>query len=289
MRDDADSRRRRRSITRTAGSPDLRPLEFLRSVWEGLVGARALAFEIAKRDLRTRYRDSLFGGATVVLPPLVLTAAATQFRREGILHVDTAVPYWHFVLVGSLLWTTLLDAVHAPIYGLQAEQRLLARTSAPPEAVMAGKLAAVFVNFVVRAGLVLAVLLWDGAPIPWTSALALLGSGAIIGVGATAGFLLAPVNLVYKDLAALLPPATTLWFFLSPVCVPSAGDGIAGTLMALNPVTPLLAVTRGLILPAAAVPPGPAVAVGAAAGVMVVLAWWFVRVTLPVAIEHGSA
>ena len=138
-------------VVRTPDPPFARPREFIRTVWLDLARSRALAVEIAKRDLRSRYRQSLLGAFVVLLPPLAITAVALGFRSAGILNVNAvAVPYGLFVLLGVILWTTFLDALNAPIQGLLSEQRLIARTNAAPEGVVLGKLAQVFVNVALK-------------------------------------------------------------------------------------------------------------------------------------------
>ena len=173
-----------RTVVHTHEPPLARPAEFFDKVWRDLRRSRPLASEIAKRDIRTQYRHSLLGPTAVLLLPLALTALAVGFHRSGILRVDTATdPYVLYVLVGVVLWTSFIEALNAPSYGLLSELRLLSRTTAPPEAIVLGKLGPVFVNLLLKLLLVAAALLWYRMPIPISAALAPIGILGLVRAG----------------------------------------------------------------------------------------------------------
>jgi len=259
----------------------------VRTAWFDLRRSRSLALEMAKRDIRGQYRQTLFGAAVVALPPLAMTAVALGFRHAGILSVDSlSIPYGLFVLVGVVLWTTFLDALNAPIYGLLAEQRLLARTSSPLEAVILGKLGQVFFNLGIRVALLGAAIVWYGATVPPTIVLAPFGLVGLIALGTAIGLLLAPLNLLYRDVSKLLVTVTTFWLFVSPVYFPAPAIGAIRTIMDLNPVTPLLSATRTLALTGRLTDPVHAITVALGTLLLLALCWVYVRVALPVAIEQ---
>jgi lipopolysaccharide transport system permease protein len=276
-----------RTVVRTHEPPLARPVEFLGSVWRDLRRSRPLASEIAKRDIRTQYRHSLLGPVAVLLFPLALTALAVGFHRSGILRVDTAsVPYALSVLVGVILWTTFIEALNAPLYGLVAELRLLARTTAPPEAVVLGKLGPLCLNLLLKLLLVAAALLWYRMPIPLAAALAPIGILGLFVLGTAIGLLIAPLNLLYRNISWILGTVTTLWFFFSPVYFPAPASGPVSVIMNLNPVTPLLADTRSLLLTGVAATPIRSALTLLAACLLLVISWFYARIVLWVAVEQ---
>jgi lipopolysaccharide transport system permease protein len=276
-----------RTTVRTHEPPLARPIEFIRSVWRDLRRSGPLAVEMAKRDIRSQYRQSLFGPAVVVLSPLAMTAVALGFRRSGILNVDsTSVPYALFVLVGVILWTTFVDAMHAPIHAFIAEQRLLARTSAPPEAITLGKLGPVFLNVLIRVILLSIVIAGYRIAIPATVMFAPIGVLSLAALGTAVGLLIAPINLLYRDISWMLAPAMTLWFFFSPVYFPTPSAGILAAIMHLNPLTPVLSDTRALILTGTVGNLAPSLLVTTGACLLLVVCWLYARAVLSVAIEQ---
>jgi len=276
-----------RPVVRTPDPPLARPREFVRTAWLDISRSRSLALEMAKRDVRSQYRQTMFGAAVVAVPPLAMTAVALGFRHAGILNVESlAIPYGLFVLLGVILWTTFLDALYAPIHGLLAEQRLLSRTTSPPEAVILGKLGQVFFNLGIRMVLLAAAVVWYGASVPATAVLAPLGLLGLIALGTAIGLLLAPLNLIYRDVSRLLVTVTTFWLFLSPVYFEAPASGTIATIMSLNPVTPLLSGTRALALTGQVTDPAHGVSVALGTLLLLALCWVYVRVALPVAIEQ---
>jgi len=276
-----------RTVIRTHEPPLARPAEFFRSVWRDLRRSLPLAVEIARRDIRGQYRSSLLGPTVIVLSPLAITAVAIGFRRSGILNVDfISVPYPLFVLVGVVLWTTLLDAMNAPIHGFMAEQRLLARTNAPPEAIVLGKLGTVFLNILARGTVLLLVIVWYRVPIPATAVLAPVGLLSLASLGMSIGLVIAPINLLYRDISWMLITVTTIWFFFSPVYFPAPSAGAIGAIMRLNPITPVLSDTRSLILTGAVTSLSRSLLITLSAFLSVVVCWLYVRVALAVAMEQ---
>lgn len=276
-----------RTVVRTHEPPIAQPAEFIRVVWRDLRRSGPLALEMAKRDIRSQYRQSLLGFFVVLLFPLALTAIAIGFRATGILHVDsTTVPYPLFVLVGVILWTTFIEALNAPVYGLLSELRLLARTSAPPEAIVFSKLGTVFLNLLIKVILLVIAVVWYRTSIPVTAFLAPFGMLGLAILGTTVGLLVAPVNLLYRDISWLLGTATTVWFFFSPVYFPTPSSGTIGAIMKLNPVAPLLSDTRSLLLTGVPSSSVTSVLVAASACFLLVVCWLYARVVLGVAIEQ---
>ncbi len=276
-----------RTVVRTHEPPLARPAEFLGSLWRDLLRSRPLATEIAKRDIRSLYRHSLLGPLGALLLPLALTALALGFNRSGILNVDsTAVPYGLYVLVGVVLWTTFIEVLNISLYGLRSELRLLSRTTAPPEAIILGKLGPVFVNLLLKLALIAAAVLWYRMPLPLTAALAPVGMLGLVLLGMAIGLLIAPLGLLYRDISWIFGTVTTLWFFFSPVYFPPPAHGAIGVIMNFNPVTPLLADTRSLLLSGTAITPFRSLVIIGGASLLLLLSWFCARVVLWVAIEQ---
>jgi lipopolysaccharide transport system permease protein len=276
-----------RMVVRTYEPLLAQPVEFFRLVWRDLRRSFPLATELAKRDVRNQYRQSLFGPAAVILVPLVMTAIALGFRRTGILKVDSSgIPYALFVLTGVILWITFLEALNAPIQGLLLGQRLLTRTSAPPEAILLGKLGVWFVNVFIRISILAIAIVWYRISIPVTIVLAPIGLLSLAALGSSVGLLIAPINLLYRDLSWILGSVTTIWFFFSPVYFPAPATGMIGTIMQINPVTPILSATRSLMLTGTIANPVRSLLIMLGTCGLLVACWFYSRIVLCVALEQ---
>ena len=275
---------------RTADPPLAQPVAFCRTLWRDLRRSLPLARELAKRDLRIHFRQPLLGTAAAALPPLVMTAVGLGFREAGLLTVDeVAIPYGLFVLAGVVLWITFLEALNAPIHALLAEQGLLARSSAPAEAVLLGRLGSLLANLGIRLLLLALAVVWFGAGFPASALVAPLGLAGLVAFGFAVGLLLAPLNLIFRDISRLLAILTTFWLFLSPVFFPAATSGVIGRVMQLNPVTPFLSWTRSALLTGD--PPDllGMVALTGAVLLLIGVCWFYLRITLRIFIERSNA
>ena len=226
----------------------------------------------------------------VLLTPLALTAIGLGFRASGLLSTGSeALPYGLFVLSGVVLWISFVEALHAPIYGVLTEQTLLARTTAAPEAVLLGKLAPIVVNLGLRTLMVLGAMLWIGVGLPMTLPFAVIAVVGLLALGLSIGIVLAPMNLIYRDVSRFLTIATTLWLFLTPVFYAPPAEGVVAAIMRWNPVTPLLSMARSSALGeyTGDLIPGAVLALGA--GVLLLASWVVFRVALPSVLERSNA
>jgi lipopolysaccharide transport system permease protein len=275
------------TVIRSYEPPLARPAEFAAGAWRDLRHSYPLALEIAKRDLRRQYRHSLLGPTAVLLLPLALTVLALGFHRSGILQVESVnVPYALYVLAGVILWITFVEALNAPVSGLVSELRVLTRTTAPPEAIVLGKLGPIVFNLLVKLLLLAVGFYWYRIPVHAAALLAGIGIIGLFVLGTAIGLVIAPLNLLYNDISWILGTATTVWFFFSPVYFPVSAAGPVGMMMRLNPITPLLADTRSLLLTGVAVTPVRSALILLAAFLLLVFSWFYARIVFRVAMEQ---
>jgi lipopolysaccharide transport system permease protein len=267
------------------------PGAFLRQLVGDIARSRHVVWVMLKRDLTSQYRQSLLGVLFSLLPALATTAWAVLFRSANLINVgETSVPYPFFVLSGLMLWTAFIEAIDAPIQGVLSEQGLLSQSSVPPEAVTFARLGQVFVNFIAKALVVVIAAVLYRIDLPWTGVLAPIGIALIVALGAGIGLVLAPLNLLYRDLSRALPVVTTFWFFLTPILFVSPGEGLAAVVMKrLNPVTPILVATRNLVFPVSGGPQPGFLAASIFAVALFGAGIVFHRIAMPIVIDRANA
>jgi lipopolysaccharide transport system permease protein len=244
-----------------------------------------------KRDLKSQFRTSILGLLIPLLPALTTAAWAILFRDAHIINVgNLAMPYAFYVLFGMLLWASFMESIDAPIAGVQAEQALLSKADIPAVAITIARLGQVFVNFGIKSLLIIAAALFYRVQPSWEIFLAPLGLISMVMLGASIGLVLAPLNLLYVDIARVVPVVMTFWFFTTPIVFTSPSKGFAGFVMTkLNPVTPLLTTTREMAFGHGLSMPGRFEVTAGVTVFVFFLALLFHRIAMPIVIDRANA
>jgi lipopolysaccharide transport system permease protein len=220
-----------------------------------LVRYRDLLYFLALKELKVRYKQTLFGVGWVVLQPLVAMAIFTVvFGRFADLPSD-GLPYEVFVFTGLAVWLYFSNAIKIASETLVEDPSLVTkvyfpRLLAPAAAVLPGLVdlavslvvvAVLMVIFAVGPGIALLLL-----PI-WVAALVLVAFGA--------GLWLSALNVLYRDVRSVVPFLLQVWLFASPVVYPSSLiEAPEEYFYALNPLVGVLDGFRWSLLDAP--PPG---------------------------------
>ena len=198
---------------------------------------RELAFFLALRDLKLRYKQTFFGIAWAIFEPLGAALIFTiVFGRLAGLPSD-GVPYAVFVFAGMVAWTYLARGVVAAADSLVEHRALVTnvyfpRLLAPAAAVLPG-LVDLAVSLVLLGGFMVVYGVAPGVPL----LLFPVWIVALIAVALGAGFWLSALNVLYRDVRYALGFLIQLWLFASPVVFPSSlVDGAWRYLYSANPV-----------------------------------------------------
>ncbi|WP_250125300.1 ABC transporter permease [Chroococcidiopsis sp. CCMEE 29] len=223
------------------------PVQLFRLMWRDLLASRELAWRLMVRDISAQYRQSVLGFTWAFLPPIVMAAGFTLAGEANVINVGvTDLPYPAYVMFSTALWQTFVEAMNGPVQAVTLAKPMLARVNFPREAIILAKVGEVFFNFAIKLILIAALFLWFQISVNWTVILAPVALIHLIMLGTLIGTLLSPLGVLYQDVSKGLTMFTGFWLFLTPVVYPVPNEGAFGTLVKLNPVTPLLVTTREL-------------------------------------------
>lgn len=223
------------------------PVQLFRLMWRDLLASRELAWRLMVRDISAQYRQSVLGFTWAFLPPIVMAAGFTLAGEANVINVGvTDLPYPAYVMFSTALWQTFVEAMNGPVQAVTLAKPMLARVNFPREAIILAKVGEVFFNFAIKLILIAALFLWFRISVNWTVILAPVALIHLIMLGTLIGTLLSPLGVLYQDVSKGLTMFTGFWLFLTPVVYPVPSEGAFGTLVKLNPVTPLLVTTREL-------------------------------------------
>lgn len=190
----------------------------LRELW----AYRELAYFLAWRDIKVRYKQTAIGVAWVVLQPLAMMAVFSLFFGRLAKIPSDGVPYPVFVFSALLPWQLFSRTISESTTSLITDQRLITKVYFPRIIVPVSTIIAAMVDFCITACLFLALMLIHGiTPGPevlWLPLFVLLLLVSSMGVG----FWLSALNVEYRDVMYTVPFLNQFLFFLTPVVYPSS-------------------------------------------------------------------
>lgn len=266
------------------------PLQLFQQMGRDLLASRELAWRLLIRDISAQYRQSLLGIFWAFIPPVITAASFTLAKSNGVVNIgSTELPYPAYVMFSMTLWQTFTEALNGPVQAVSAAKSMLARINFPREALIIAKLGEVFFNFGIKLILIVGLFIWFKFPVTWSVILAPVALIHLVALGTFIGLLLAPMGALYKDFVKGLTLIIGFWLFLTPVVYPVPSDGTFGSIVKLNPVTPLLVTTRELATTGVISDPQGFWIASLVTIVGLLVAWIFYRLAMPFVIERISS
>lgn len=251
--------------------------------------SRELAWRLFVRDITAQYRQTVLGYLWAFLPPIATSLTFVFLNSQNILSItETALPYPAFVLIGTTLWQTFVDAINSPLKLVQSSKAMLAKINFPREALVLAGLGEVFFNFAVRSLILVVTLLWFQLLPTATILLVPLGIICLVALGLAFGILLTPIGMLYQDIGRGLTLVAGFWMLLTPVVYPSPKTWPASALSHWNPVSPIINATRAWFTGGTFTDANAFIFVIAATLPMLCFGWFLYRVSMPHLIERMS-
>jgi lipopolysaccharide transport system permease protein len=274
----------------TAESALASPLLLAREMVLDLAASRELAWRLAVRDVRSRYRQAFLGILWAFFLPLANTVTWVFLSGAGIISVrETAVPYPVYVFTGTMLWAILIDAMNAPLQQTNAARPMLAKLNFPREALVISGIYQTLFDGGIKVVLMIGAVMMLGINPGWNVLLLPIGILSLVLVGTTIGLLITPIGMLYTDVGQALPLLTQFLMYASPVVFAMPAEGWAATLFAINPLTPLILFARASVVGSPVELLGYFLAVNAGALALLLVVWVAYRLAMPILIERMSA
>lgn len=188
---------------------------------------RELLYFFTWRDIKIRYKQTLFGVAWAVIQPTMMMVVFTVVLGR-MAKVDSGdLPYPVFVYAGLLPWTFFANAITNAGNSIVGSQQIITKIYFPRLAIPFAAVGACVVDFAVAFGMLLLLMFWYGVPIGWsillTPLLLFVVTVAALGVGC----LLSALNVAFRDFKYTIPFLVQIWLFATPSVYMVMGDGTA--------------------------------------------------------------
>jgi len=233
---------------------------------------RELLYQMTRRDLTLRYKQTVMGFGWAVFMPVINTILfSVVFMRVA--PIDVGVPYPVFAYTGLLAWNFFASSLRFSVTSLTANTTLVTKVYFPREIFPFSAVIVSAVDFGVGAIVLVGMMVYYRMPV--TPAVALLPF--VLGVefmfAAGIALILAMANLFYRDVKYLFEVVITIWMFATSVLYPiNRFGGTLGALLQFNPMTPIIDAYRAVLL-RGDLPSGSFVLSAALSTVILLVAW----------------
>lgn len=219
---------------------------------------RELLASIVRRDLLLRYKQTIMGfGWAVFMPVLNTVIFSIIFTR--VTRLDTGgIPYPIYAFAGLLPWNFFATSLRFAIVSLTSNANLVTKVYFPRELFPFSSVLVSFIDFAVAFTVLVALMVYYRIGVTWT--VLALPVVLLVQTIFTTGMalLLSMANLFFRDVKYLFEIVITVWMFATSVVYPvELVGGRLGTLLMLNPMTPIIDGYRAILLHGTLPPAGP--------------------------------
>lgn len=220
----------------------------LREMGAEILSSRELLFEMTKRDLLLRYKQTVMGFAWAVFMPLLNTAVfSVIFMRVA--QIDVGAPYPLFAFCGLLVWNFFASTQKFALTSLTSNTNLVTKVYFPREVFPVSAALVCLVDFAVASLVLIALMIYYQTPV--TGALVFLPLVIVVHLMFTIGVALfvSMANLFYRDVKYIFDIVLTVGMFATSVLYPAdLVKGTLATVMRLNPMTPIIDAYRDVLI-----------------------------------------
>lgn len=259
--------------------------ESFRDIWN----SRFLSRQLAERDIKAQYRQSMFGIIWAFITPLLTGAIWIFLNFSGTIQVsDTGIPYPVFAFSGTLLWSIIKESINVPSSSTRSSLGIMGKINFPREAVVVAGIYKMLFNSFLKIILLVVFVFLFGIGFHWSLLLLpfVIIAGIVFGIGI--GLFLTPINMLYSDVSRIISMGLNFLMYITPVVYAIPESGLLRKFMLINPFTPLIVTMRDLIV--GSIPQFLSYFLGVmvASIPLLILGLVFYRISIPIIVERSN-
>ncbi|SDW71557.1 ABC transporter permease [Flavobacterium degerlachei] len=222
--------------------------QLLRDSLKGYKSSFYLAKQLAKRDITSQHRQSIFGIFWVILPVLMNALVWIFLQSSGTINLTaTAIPYPLFVLIGTTVWSIFGECLNMPIGTINGNRGIITKINFEKEALITLGFIKIGFNLLIKLGMILFFILYFQV-VPTVSIVLffpflLLMMLFFISVG----IIISPIGILYNDISRFIPIALQLLMYITPVLYVVPKSGLMQKIMSLNPLSYIITDIRNTL------------------------------------------
>ena len=204
--------------------------------------------ELVGRDIKLKYRRSFLGYIWSVLNPLlvmiVMTVVFSAMFKNNIQN------YPVYLLIGRMMFDFLNTSTNKAMKSVTGNAALLKKTYVPKYIFTFAQVTSCLVELIFSLGALVIVMIATGSPFHWQMVLLplILLQTYLFCMGL--GFLLADLNVFFRDIQYIYHAVTTAWMYLTPIFYPleRLPESIRFLVKAFNPMYYYISQFRDVVI-----------------------------------------
>ncbi|MDP9242236.1 MAG: ABC transporter permease [Actinomycetota bacterium] len=182
---------------------------------------REILLNIIRKELKVKYTSSILGAVWSMVNPLVFLGV---FTLVFTVVLGNHVPYFPvYLLSGLLAWNLFSTSLNSAVRSVIDNANLVKKVYFPREVLPLSSIGAALVDFAIQGTVLIVFMVALGYPFHAANLLLLpLAIVALLLFTCAMCFLVAGINVHYRDTQHLLALLLLVWFWLTPVVYPSA-------------------------------------------------------------------
>lgn len=190
----------------------------LGELWE----YRELLYFFTVRDVKVRYKQTIFGASWAILQPLMTMVVFSLFFGKLAGVPSDGIPYPIFSYAALVPWTFFANSLTLTSNSMVTNSNLIKKVYFPrlviPIASVGGGMVDFFLAFLVLLGMMTWYGIFPTANVIWLPFFLLLALTTSLGVG----LWLSAMNVQFRDIRYTVPFLVQFWMFASPVAYASS-------------------------------------------------------------------
>lgn len=197
-----------------------------------------LAKQLAKRDITSQHRQSIFGIFWVILPVVMNAMVWIFLQSSGTIQLTaTNIPYPLFALVGTAIWSIFGECLKMPMDTINGNKSIITKINFEKEALISLGLIKIGFNFLIKLGMILFFILYFQV-VPTSSMFLFFPFLLLVMLFfISIGIIISPVGILYNDISRIIPIGLQLLMYITPVLYVVPKSGFMKTIMQLNPLS----------------------------------------------------
>lgn len=207
----------------------------------GFKNSYYLAKQLALRDLKAQYRQSLLGVFWAFAPLIINSLVWIFLQGSGTVKLsETNVPYPLFVIIGTTLWSFFGEALQLTMQSVKGNLSILTKVNFDKEALITLGILKYSVNILLKFAIIAVFMMYyqvvPSWEVVWFLPLLLVAMLFFISIG----ILITPFGLLYNDVGRMIPIGMQFLMYITPVVYAFPKEGLMFDIMRWNPIAYLL-------------------------------------------------